>query len=214
MKQGELRRALMVATLLCLFLFIYLYWQQSSKPLNALVLAYKEIYSSNKKPHQPQWTWQCLNQRCERHHISENLKLTSLSTCSMLCGSTQLWPQPTGPVTLGSKALVFNANQFQFESLASGESRNFLTEAFASFNESVLSLVRGDHNYAKQKTDIARFIVRVTIVHGDVIKLKLNTDESYSVVLKCKDSDVIANVTAKTYFGARHGLETLSQLIW
>jgi len=48
MKQGELRRALMVATLLCLFLFIYLYWQQSSKPLNALVLAYKEIYSSNK----------------------------------------------------------------------------------------------------------------------------------------------------------------------
>lgn len=109
---------------------------------------------------------------------------------------------------------MFNVNQFQFESLASGSSKNLLTEAFASFNESVLSLVRGDRNYAKQKTDIAKFIVRVTIVHGDVVKLKLNTDESYSVVLKCKDSDVIANVTAKTYFGARHGLETLSQLIW
>lgn len=106
---------------------------------------------------------------------------------------------------------MFNINQFQFESLASGEAKNLLTEAFASFNESVLSLVRGNR---KQKTDIARFIVRVTIVHGDVVKLKLNTDESYSVVLKCKDSDVIANITAKSYFGARHGLETLTQLIW
>ncbi|XP_030764713.1 probable beta-hexosaminidase fdl isoform X3 [Sitophilus oryzae] len=213
MKQGEVRRALMVATVICLFLFIYLYWQQSSRPLQALVLTYKHVYTSNKKIHPRQWTWLCVNQRCERHHITENVKIESLSTCSMLCGSTQLWPQPTGPVTLGSKAIIFNHQQFSLQVLASGPAKALVKEAFSAFNDSVLSLVR-NNNYLKEKTDFDRFIVRVTVVRGDVIRLKLRTDESYSLTLKPRDSEIVANITAKTYFGARHGLETLSQLIW
>ncbi|XP_066259526.1 probable beta-hexosaminidase fdl isoform X2 [Euwallacea similis] len=213
MKQGELRRALMVATLLCLFLFIYLYWQQSSKPLNTLVLTYKHVYSSNRKSRSPQWTWQCVNQRCERHHVTENIKLMSLSTCSMLCGSTQLWPQPTGPVTLGSKTLSFTTQHLQFEAIASDPVKDLLLEAVASFNDSVFSLVR-DKDYLKEKTDLNKFVVRVSVVRSDIVRLKLNTDESYNIVLKSRGTELLANVTAKTFFGARHGLETLSQLIW
>lgn len=213
MKQGELRRALMVATVLGLFLFIYLYWQQSSQPLHALVLTYKHVYNSNRKLQPPQWTWQCVNQRCERHHVSENIKVMTMTTCSMLCGSTQLWPQPTGPVTLGSKAATFNHNQFQFEVLTNGQAKGLLEEALTAFNDSVLSLVR-NNSYLTEKTELNKFVVYVTIVHSETVKLKLNTDESYSLVLKTRANDAVANITANTYFGARHGLETLSQLIW
>ncbi|KAF7283897.1 beta acetylhexosaminidase fused lobes isoform X2 [Rhynchophorus ferrugineus] len=213
MKQGEIRKALMVATLLCVFLFIYLYWQQSSKPLQPLVLTYKHVYTANKKSQPHQWTWHCVNQRCERHPITDNIKAVSLPTCSMLCGSTQLWPQPTGPVTLGSKAVTFNHLQFEFETLTSGAARALVKEAFSSFNDSVLSLVR-NNNYLQEKTDLDKFIVRVSVVHGDIVKLKLKTDESYTLTLKQRAGDILVNITARTYFGARHGLETLSQLIW
>ncbi|KAH1014712.1 probable beta-hexosaminidase fdl isoform X3 [Dendroctonus ponderosae] len=214
MKQGEVRRALMVATLLCLFLFVYLYWQQTSRPLHALVLSYKHIYRPEKKLEEPQWTWQCVNQRCERHHVTDALKITSLSTCSMLCGSTQLWPQPTGPVTLGSKALTFNVQHLKFEPLATGAALDLLTEALRSFNESVVNLVQNRDHFNEKTEDVSVFVVRVSVVHGHISRLKLNTDESYSLVLKARGADIIANITARTYFGARHGLETLSQLIW
>ncbi|CAG9821241.1 unnamed protein product [Phaedon cochleariae] len=213
MKQGELRRALLIVTLLCIALFIYLYWQQSKKLTPTLVYNYKHVYSSYKKSRPPQWTWQCVNQRCERHHIKENLPLVSLSTCSMLCGSTQLWPQPTGPVTLGSRAVTFNHEQLTFESSAAGPVRALLDQAFSSFNDNVISLVQYK-DYVKEKSDLRKFLVRVSIKQPETVKLKLDTDEGYSIVLKPHDTDIVANITAATFFGARHGLETLGQLIW
>lgn len=42
----------------------------------------------------------------------------------------------------------------------------------------------------------------------------MNTDESYSIDLKYHNEEIVAIISAKTYFGARHGLETLSQVIW
>lgn len=71
-----------------------------------------------------------------------------------------------------------------------------------------------NNDYLKQKTDLIRFLVRVIVVHTETVKLNLNADESYALTLKSRGSDIVANITARTYFGARHGLETLSQLIW
>ncbi|CAG9763941.1 unnamed protein product [Ceutorhynchus assimilis] len=206
MKQGELRRTLIVATFLCFSLFVYLYWQQGTRPLHSLVLTYKRIYTSSRKSYPAQWTWHCVNQKCERHIVSEKSIITGLSTCNMLCGSTQLWPQPTGPVTLGSKALSFNHAQLQFAN------STLLNEALASFNDTVLSLVRSD---VTKRPDLNKFIVRIHITHSAISRLKLKTDESYSLTLKCtKNKEIVASIGAKTYFGARHGLETLAQLIW
>lgn len=48
MKQGELRRALLLVTLLCVCLLAYLYWQQSTRlvPAAALVYTYKHVYGA------------------------------------------------------------------------------------------------------------------------------------------------------------------------
>lgn len=131
----------------------------------------------------------------------------------MLCGSTQLWPQPTGPVSLGSKATTFNHQQLEFETTASEPSRSLLHHSFAVFNSNVISLVQ-DKNYVDQHTEIEKLLVKVTVQNSQNVKLKLHMDESYALTIKTKDSRIIANITAKTFFGARHALETLSQLIW
>ncbi|CAH0550467.1 unnamed protein product [Brassicogethes aeneus] len=217
MKQGELRRALLVATLLCVFLFVYLYWQQTADETPHLLYTYKHLYvpfRSAPAEQAPQWTWQCINQRCERQRIKSDVgDVASLATCSMLCGSTQLWPQPTGPVTLGSKAVTFNHRLLDFYSKTTGPANELLLAAFSIVNDSISGLVQNS-DYIHQKTDITKFKIIVSILDATTVKLKLNTDESYTITLKPHGTELVGNITAKTFFGARHGLETLSQLIW
>uniref|UniRef100_A0A0N7ZD94 beta-N-acetylhexosaminidase n=1 Tax=Scylla olivacea TaxID=85551 RepID=A0A0N7ZD94_SCYOL len=44
-------------------------------------------------------------------------------------------------------------------------------------------------------------------------QLTLDTDESYTLVVQTARSETTATIVATTYYGARHGLESLSQLI-
>lgn len=47
-----------------------------------------------------------------------------------------------------------------------------------------------------------------------LVALTLETDESYALnVSTTSDGRISANIKAETFFGARHGLETLSQLV-
>lgn len=51
-------------------------------------------------------------------------------------------------------------------------------------------------------------------VETDNLDLNLDTDENYQLELSSTDNnELIASISAFCYFGARHGLETLSQLI-
>lgn len=60
-------------------------------------------------------------------------------------------------------------------------------------------------------------MVRIKVSQTD-LGLTLKTDESYSLAVVLKPSEaardqVEVDIVSKTFFGARHGLETLSQLI-
>ncbi|XP_064211349.1 fused lobes isoform X3 [Tribolium castaneum] len=214
MKPGELKRVLFFFSFCCILFFIYLYWQQTSNlTTSKLLYTYRQPYPRQKKSHPPQWTWQCINQRCERRHIKGAIPVVSLSTCSMLCGSTQLWPQPTGPVTLASRAVTFNHQQLELETDTPEPARTLLEHSFVAFNTNIISLVQ-NKDYVERDTDIRRFLIKVTILHPNIVKLKLDTSEGYTLSVKPRDGEIVANITAKTFFGARHGLETLSQLIW
>ncbi|KAK9892922.1 hypothetical protein WA026_022789 [Henosepilachna vigintioctopunctata] len=218
MKHYDLRRALMIFSIFCVVFFIVLFWQQTSSsndftellPINRrrspLIKHEKKIYS-------PQWTWICENQRCERRQADSNNPANSLLTCSMLCGSTQLWPQPTGPVTLGSKTASFNHEQLHFEAKAKEPALRLLHEAISIFREKIVDLVQ-DVNYTKHETDIEKIVIVLSLTNSDHVKLILNTDESYQLNIKPIKNKISIHITAKNFFGVRHGLETLSQLIW
>lgn len=136
-----------------------------------------------------------------------------MATCHMLCGSTQLWPEPTGPIQLGSHHVSFYLHQLRFETSAQEEDRELLQQAYTIFKTNIEAMV-GDEIDTWATTDINEFIIKVLVTSFDHKTINLHTDESYNLTLRPTDKDLVATIHAKTYFGARHGLETLSQLIW
>lgn len=51
-------------------------------------------------------------------------------------------------------------------------------------------------------------------VESESLELSLDTNEQYELELSPTDgNELLARISAVTYYGARHGLETLSQLI-
>ena len=51
-------------------------------------------------------------------------------------------------------------------------------------------------------------------VSTDVFDLDLDTNEHYQLQISCRDEVNSIKISSSTYFGARHGLETLFQLIY
>jgi len=56
------------------------------------------------------------------------------------------------------------------------------------------------------------FDVEITVTGSDT-QLRLDTDESYDMSVQTRGDTTTATILASTYYGARHALETLSQLI-
>ncbi len=101
------------------------------------------------------------------------------------------------------------------------QTRDLLSEASEIFTALVQDMLpkdsspvqptagRGGHRAAEHGVDIE---VAVT---SDQTTMDLDTDETYELVVAtdAATSTTSAYVTAATFFGARHGLETLSQLM-
>lgn len=66
----------------------------------------------------------------------------------------------------------------------------------------------------KSRSGIDSFIIYLCAGNAQSSSLTLDTDESYELKLAPKGKLLEARITGKNYFGVRHGLETLSQLIW
>lgn len=212
----DLRRILLLFSLFGIAIFFFLFWQQTSNFEQPKILPQLRqflIKNERKDSAPPQWTWDCINQRCERRFIKNSITPTSLETCSMLCGSTQLWPQPTGPVTLGSRTATFNYHNIFFKTHRMGPAEELLQEAILIFKNNILLYVK-EPNYTIHETDILNVNIDINIKNTQTVKLKLNTDEGYFLTIKPKGDEIFINISARTFFGARHGLETLSQLIW
>lgn len=166
---------------------------------------------------EPQWTWICRNDRCERSLASESTTLQSLSTCNMLCASTQLWPQPTGPVSLATLAVPLRADGLALHVLASPspDVTDHLNDAFALMREDLRALERTVSEARRGAVGPARpVLVRVAVNGSGDPRMRLDTDESYKLALGPHGSRLVANITAQSFCGARHALETLAQLVW
>lgn len=50
-------------------------------------------------------------------------------------------------------------------------------------------------------------------INSKSLELNLNTDESYTLHVLASDKTIFIDIKAETVYGARHGLETLSNLI-
>ncbi|XP_076038793.1 beta-hexosaminidase 1 [Oratosquilla oratoria] len=181
------------------------------------VLAPAEAFDWSSSP----WAWHCADGTCvkgAREHISNP---TSLETCKLTCGKDgPVWPKPDY-ITIGKEVSYFLPKNLAHDLLCSGDSCNLLKQAFAIFED---NLNKYNPTYSNGEASwtgpwapsVETHQVSVHIVlQMDQSHLKMDTDESYQLTVQTAagGSTSAVTITAPTFFGARHALETLSQLI-
>ncbi|XP_044259005.1 probable beta-hexosaminidase fdl [Tribolium madens] len=147
------------------------------------------------------YTWKCENEKCVKYPV-ENEE-TSLMTCNMLCSQPPIWPKPAEIKSTNRKSSIIDKTKIRFNLFCQGLVKIMLQNATDLFIKSLEFLKPGNQSSGIE--------LNINIILSDnTDKLKLNTNESYELTVQEKS----ANITALNFFGARHGLETLNQLIW
>ncbi|XP_075981604.1 putative beta-hexosaminidase fdl [Anticarsia gemmatalis] len=163
----------------------------------------------------PLWNWECVNEKCLPLKASHVSKLQSLETCNMLCASLQIWPQPTGIVSLSTTAVPVRADLFHLQKVAAPNRivHEHIQEAFNIFRADLNTIERRARGFEEWRSVAIRIVVNAS---GDP-RMRLDTDEGYSLSVRPVPGTgvaLIADIGARTFCGARHALETLLQLVW
>ncbi|XP_008200272.1 beta-N-acetylglucosaminidase NAG2 isoform X2 [Tribolium castaneum] len=180
----------------------------------AIWLYLTAIYVSSRKSDSGIWYWQCNTdeETCTRisSTVSRNTDTyPTLETCRLVCGKYgALWPQPTSVTKISSTLLKFPYRSIKFNIPdEKNEVNDFLREISWIFLETVAN--ENTTNCPEQKNTVT---VTFT-VQSDDTTLNWGTNESYNLDLTTTGNQIGVQISAPTIFGARHGLETLSQLM-
>ncbi|KFB48739.1 AGAP005381-PC-like protein [Anopheles sinensis] len=164
----------------------------------------------------PVWSYQCVNDRCVKTAISEESnplsKAISLPACRLFCGpgTGLLWPQPTGPIEVGNELAHIDPEQVWFEW---DENLRQLASLWEANKERFRNQLKKKYQGVQLKTGGRSVRIKFE-VQDDSLTLNYGTDESYKLTVGPGDSgELLATITAKTFFGGRHGLETLAQFV-
>ena len=144
----------------------------------------------------------------------------------MTCGKYgALWPHPSGKTFISNDTQPFQwwnleAPDVTVKASGGAKAKSLADEAYVVFKDRLIKV-----NKAMQRSSLTsngmrckdpvwqnKFKVEISIDTADA-KLKIETDESYKLKIQTTNAQTTAVVTAQTFFGARHGLETLGQLI-
>ncbi|XP_055846291.1 chitooligosaccharidolytic beta-N-acetylglucosaminidase isoform X1 [Episyrphus balteatus] len=164
------------------------------------------------------WGYECRQSKCMKVPLDENnfQKAVSMPVCRIFCGDTigTLWPKPTGPVKFGEyivhidrSKIVFEAPKTKASKLWAANEKRFAEQIESKIPDS--KDVRDEGRSLKVKINVDESPEKA----DRIPQLTYDTDESYKLEIRQGKNEVYADISAKSYFGARHGLETLSQLI-
>ncbi|XP_049293737.1 chitooligosaccharidolytic beta-N-acetylglucosaminidase isoform X3 [Anopheles funestus] len=162
------------------------------------------------------WGYECVNDRCVKKAISESSfppeKAISLPACRLFCGNGAglLWPQPSGELQVGNELAHIDPDQVWFEW---DEKFHDLVNLWETNKERFRKQLktRAQDNALKSGGKAVR--IKINVAH-DSLTLNYKTDESYKLTIGSgTNGELLATIVANTFFGARHGLETLSQFV-
>ncbi|KAK4308140.1 hypothetical protein Pmani_020138 [Petrolisthes manimaculis] len=184
------------------------------------LVCFRPTFSSNFFQLPSPWGWACEEDKCVKKSAGGPTSLLTLNTCKITCGPAgALWPLPTMAIVGNEVANFLPTNlTHSLTCGAGGDSCQLLQEAVTIFQD---NLHRYHPNYKNGSAPWVgpwdpptlrhKLHLDVTIQGGDGI-LTLDTDESYELAVSRVESVTTAVIIAPTFFGARHALETLSQL--
>ncbi|XP_065656615.1 chitooligosaccharidolytic beta-N-acetylglucosaminidase-like isoform X1 [Hydra vulgaris] len=173
------------------------------------------------------WTWVCQKNTCVKVDSEAFESTVELDTCKLTCGSSSmLFPKPSGKATFGNETVPFFPTKiflnkiFCASKVCDPTTTFYINAAFNRFQNQIqetytrlskVPTIANDVNTCIDETKNRQFSVTINL-KSKYERLTLETDESYSLTITSSSKQIDAVITAKTFYGARHGLETVSQL--
>lgn len=158
------------------------------------------------------WSYECKNGRCLKHQLVDEKTAISLPVCQIFCGEQPgtVWPLVNGNFELRSKMARLSPAEIQFNVRnQTKKHESFWSSVEQRFREQILAKVPKS---VKLPDDGSHLMIMTEIVDINA-KLGLSTNEHYHIQGYENTGVVIVKIKAETIFGARHALETISQLI-
>lgn len=193
--------------------------------LVATCLAFSRQHSYHQQTdYPPVWTWECVNNRCEKIPLTSQAGPKSLNVCKLVCSDVGgLWPKPSGSVVISHDVLPVNFNSININVFAGAGKDSDATQSKAGemlhaagelFKAQLLKPNLAARTHARTHAVGLSLAVNLYIERPEVISLYEGTDEGYSLMVRqTDDGKLTADIRGVTYFGVRHGLETLGQLV-
>lgn len=176
------------------------------------------------------WSWVCSEseQRCVKVEAKSSSSVIELNACKLTCGHySVLFPRPSGYVKIGHETVPFMPSKVRLKASLCGTSpcpamiRYLILNAFNRFQNTLTNSYLAISKKVKRKTTYfctkqalqrkVDVIIRLPATTTET-KLSLSTDESYTLKIASDESTIYIKIEATTFFGARHALETASQL--
>lgn len=158
------------------------------------------------------WSYECQNGRCKKHQMVDEKTAISLPVCQIFCGERPgtIWPLVNGHSEYKGKMARLSPVEIQFNvHNQTKQHEPFWSSVEQRFREQILA--KAPHS-VKLSDDGSHLIIMVEIIDLNA-KLGLNTNEHYHVQGYENTGVVIVKIRAETVYGARHAIETISQLI-
>ncbi|XP_054287590.1 chitooligosaccharidolytic beta-N-acetylglucosaminidase, partial [Macrosteles quadrilineatus] len=162
------------------------------------------------------WSWQCVNKLCVRGDNPDNPDPSnSLEQCRLTCGDFgSLWPLPTGFVAISDKVRYFHPSDvsFNLSSVTDFQAyavKHLFTRMTRKFQDDLQIMCEEGCEIPSPRAIVS---IDVVTASGDLTQNWL-TEEGYAIDIQTRGDQVKVVIQAETVYGARHGLETLTQLM-
>ncbi|KAJ8684485.1 hypothetical protein QAD02_020277 [Eretmocerus hayati] len=158
------------------------------------------------------WHYQCDGGLCKKIQITQNTTAPlALDVCQLFCGTGALWPQPTGHMSLGNHVAKLDPDDITLSGI---DQRSHVGQLLQENVERLRSNIKSLSRSTPTTKGYGLTINVIPDFDVNNAKLTLNTKESYTLKIhKGESGRIIVDLSGPSYFGIRHGLETLSQLI-
>ena len=159
------------------------------------------------------WHYKCEGGLCKKELITKDVtEPISLEVCELFCSaSSSLWPKPTGHLSLSKNMVQLNPDKILLGDVQTGTQIEYLLERNILLLKNTVKNIGGK---LANGGGLGMLIQCKGYLEDNNIKLTLHTDESYNLTVTQTDKTLLeVTIIAKSYFGVRHALETLSQLI-
>lgn len=154
------------------------------------------------------WGFKCFDNECKKVAIADNNETTSIDVCRLTCSDDigTLLPKPSKKIQITKKTTPINYFNMNYQVVNDHEYWKETWERFHKFQSKKLQIPAEELKMGKE------LIVNITVSNESLV-LDYSTYEGYDLKVNELSDQITVNINAENYYGARHALETLDQII-